>query len=159
MIYWPTQPSETQDSSGLCNCFLCLTMYRCQTVNQITLWAIIWHLYIVQYLVGPYCNECHDDISLGVKLRRHIRSGPPKAAPATCSLSFLFVCKLFSVVVMFLYPYSSKRKPLKVRLTPLIYYMLNPNSNTWNCTPSPIWSDSTSGIVAPSLPCFYNHIP
>ena len=59
-------------------------MYRCQIVNQIILWAIIWHLYIVQYLIGPYCNECHDDLYLGVKLRRHIRSGPPKPAPATC---------------------------------------------------------------------------
>merc|ERR1712240_155465 len=36
-IYWPTQPSNPRDSSGLCNCFLCQTMYQCQTVNQITL--------------------------------------------------------------------------------------------------------------------------
>ena len=53
-------------------------------VNQITLWNIIWQWYIIQYLIGPYCNECHDDFSLTVKLRRHIRSGPPKPAPATC---------------------------------------------------------------------------
>ena len=80
------------------------TMYRCQIiahrfiVNQITLWAIIWHWYIVQYLVGPYCNECHDDFSLGVKLRRHIRRGPPKPVPATCLILLwhMLAANLFS---------------------------------------------------------------
>ena len=31
-------------------------------------------------------NKCHDDFALRVKLRRHIRSGPPKSAPAICYL-------------------------------------------------------------------------
>ena len=67
-------------------------------VNRITLWAIIWHWYIIQYLVGPYYNECHDDFSLGVKLRRHIRSGPPKPVPATCwiLLWHMLAANLFS---------------------------------------------------------------
>ena len=52
-----------------------------------------------------YCNECHDDLSLGVKLRRHIRSGPPKPAPATF---FIFVFSLFSMCNVFLTP---KRAP------------------------------------------------
>ena len=38
----------------------------------------------------PYCNECHDDFSLGVRLRRHIRSGPTKPAPATCCLPYWY---------------------------------------------------------------------
>ena len=67
-------------------------------VNQITLWAIIWHRYIIQYLVRPYFNECHDDFSLGVKLRRHIRSGPLKPAPVTCLILLwhMLAANLFS---------------------------------------------------------------
>ena len=94
-------------------------MYWCQIVNQITLWAIIWHLNIVQYLVGPYCNECHDDLSLGVMLRRHIRSGPPKPAPATC-LSI----NLSNKISQFIYPNTN------IPLFP--YYLLPFQTGIWH---------------------------
>ena len=83
-------------------------------VNWITLWAIIWHWYIVWYLVGPYCNECHDDFSLAVKLRRHIRSGPPKPAPATC----YFVCLIAYLVPDDLDTLTRKEADLEAPLAP-----------------------------------------
>ena len=36
------------------------------------------------------CNECDDNFSLRVKFRRHIKSGPPKSAPATCLFIFIY---------------------------------------------------------------------
>ena len=36
----------------------------------------------------PTYNECHGDFSLRVRLRRPIRSKPPKPAPATCIISY-----------------------------------------------------------------------
>ena len=97
-------------------------------VNWITLWAIIWHLYIVQYHVGPYCNEYHDDLSLGVRIRRYIRSGPPKPAPTTC-YSVLLIC--WSDLVYILKKLSN--------------VLIGMYSSFCGCC------SSSSGIVAPSL--------
>ena len=81
--------------NGLCSLYVC---YKFSNSTPAYYKATITKLQCVCYQIWSKSesketwyfytnyNECLDDFLLRVKLRRPIRSGPPKPAPATCIL-------------------------------------------------------------------------
>ena len=64
--YWPTQPGNPRDWSGLCNCFLSLSIC--------SLYVVTNFLILLQHNIrppSPNCDMCDAKFVARVNLRRH----------------------------------------------------------------------------------------
>ena len=84
LYYWPAQPGEPRDYSGLCNCFLC-SLYVCSLwviflpspvlgLVWVCMFSVTFFLILLHYniwLPHPHCNVRDSKLALRVDLRRH----------------------------------------------------------------------------------------